>query len=346
MKSKRTSQAFTLVELLIVVAIITILAALSLPSIKSMMSGQKVTQASNSVQAHIQSARARAVASGRKVAAVLEIGLSGNSVIALSFGQEFPPYQGDLPDSTGMLADMNNDGFYDRINISQLDGSLAFQTPTVYGVGDFVQVGNNQTIFAITAVNINTQANPNIAQIDFQNPPMAVVSNGNSVQTAASQLPTSINPISRFKITRKPAKSFVPPTMLPRGTCIDLTSSGMGLTGIEFSSYTNPIMIVFDERGSLAYIADGTGAQSRPTGVVHLLVGRIEQTSTTQLVKIETEPSSINSNINDNENVWISINPYSGNVYSSPLAAGSEGSSGRLAVARSFATNVVPRSQE
>ena len=64
--------AFTLVELLIVMAIILLLAAVALPSVKALLHGQKVTQASRMVQAHIESARARAIAAGSHVAVILE----------------------------------------------------------------------------------------------------------------------------------------------------------------------------------------------------------------------------------------------------------------------------------
>jgi hypothetical protein len=107
-------------------------------------------------------------------------------------------------------------------------------------------------------------------------------------------------------------------------------------------------MIVFDERGTIAYVTDGTSAPQRVSGIVHLLVGRTEQVSTVAplSIKLESDPSSFNANINDKDNSWVSINPYSGAVYSSAVQAGSEGGplATRISVARSFATSATTRS--
>ena len=62
----------TLVELLIVVSIITILAAATLPTFRTVLDQRKTTQAAMLVRNMLESARSRAVANGRPVAVVLE----------------------------------------------------------------------------------------------------------------------------------------------------------------------------------------------------------------------------------------------------------------------------------
>jgi prepilin-type N-terminal cleavage/methylation domain-containing protein len=349
MKIAAQRQAFTLVELLIVMAIMLLLAAVALPSVRTMLHGQKVTQASRMVQAHIEAARARAIASGSYVAVVLERQSNENhTTTRLSTGQVFPPYQGDITGATGVLSDTKGlnstvaDGYYDQVMLDQLYASLV--DSGVFGAGDFIQFGDRESLFVIESWSKVGAT----SVIQFANPPY-VTRSGTNYALQEPQLPASTASTVPFRIFRKPTKSFVQATVLPRGTCVDLSVSGVGPSGNEFFSLgALPVMIVFDERGTIAYVTDGTSAPQRVSGIVHLLVGRTEQVSTVAplSIKLESDPSSFNANINDKDNSWVSINPYSGAVYSSAVQAGSEGGplATRISVARSFATSATTRS--
>lgn len=76
MKEKTTSRcrrhAMTLIELLTILGIVTLLAALILPSVKNLMVTRKSSQAAIVVRNFIESARARAIGKNRSVAVVLE----------------------------------------------------------------------------------------------------------------------------------------------------------------------------------------------------------------------------------------------------------------------------------
>ncbi len=88
--------AFTLVELLTVLGIATLLAALILPSVKGLLNDRKTSQSAIMVKNYIEAARARAIGKNRSVAVVLER-LSGRA------------------------ADVNNDGI---INMLDTDSTL------------------------------------------------------------------------------------------------------------------------------------------------------------------------------------------------------------------------------
>lgn len=346
-----TRRAFTLVELLVVMAIILLLAAVALPSVRTLLHGQKVTQASRMVQAHVESAKARAIASSSHVAVVLERQSNeNNTTTRLSIGQVFPPYQGDITGATGVLGDMRSlnanvaDGYYDQITLDPLYASLV--DSGVFGEGDFIQFGDRENLFLIESWN-KVGA---LSIITFANPPY-VNRGGTNYALQEAQLPSSGNATVPFRIFRKPTKSFVQSTVLPRGTCVDLSVSGVGPSGNDFfSNAALPVMIVFDERGTIAYVTDGASAPERVSGIVHLLVGRTEQVSTTAplSVKLDTDPTSFNANINDKENSWVSINPYSGAVYSSAVQTGSETGplATRIGAARAFATSATTRSAD
>lgn len=65
-------RAMTLVELLVVLAIVSALAALVLPAVKGMIADRKTSQSAIVVKNYIESARARAIGKNRSVAVVLE----------------------------------------------------------------------------------------------------------------------------------------------------------------------------------------------------------------------------------------------------------------------------------
>lgn len=62
----------TLVELLVTLGIVTLLAALILPTVKGLLNSRKASQAGLLVRNYLEAARARAIASGREVSVVLE----------------------------------------------------------------------------------------------------------------------------------------------------------------------------------------------------------------------------------------------------------------------------------
>lgn len=88
----------TLVELLMVLGIVSLLAALILPSVKGMMADRKTSQAAILVKNYFEAARARALGKNRSVAVVLErlsgraMDVNEDSVIDLQDAQLNPNY--------------------------------------------------------------------------------------------------------------------------------------------------------------------------------------------------------------------------------------------------------------
>lgn len=69
---KSHRRGFTLVELLVTLAVISALAVIVLPSVKTMLSDRRGSQAAIMVKNYLEAARSRAIASGKPVAVVLE----------------------------------------------------------------------------------------------------------------------------------------------------------------------------------------------------------------------------------------------------------------------------------
>ena len=67
---RRRSHGLTLVELLVVVGVVSVLAAVMLPGIKSVLTDRKSSQGAIMVRNYLEAARARAIGRNRAVAVV------------------------------------------------------------------------------------------------------------------------------------------------------------------------------------------------------------------------------------------------------------------------------------
>ncbi len=378
----RAPSAFTLVELLVVMGIITLVAAFTLPNIKGLLKDQKITQGVRQIKAYAESAKARAIATGRPVALIIErmkLDNSGASADAatndtsarLSIGEVFPPYAGDWAGTTATISQHPTIAGVQIASIALAQAaSIASQTGIV-DVDDVIQFGDSPQTYRITGVVVNA---PTDVQILFQNPPFDPIT---TLPTGEATLfpvaPMSTPPASlplTFRIFRKPSKSLVGNITLPRGICIDLSVSGIGRSGREFGAesisgampspagYYGPIYIVFNPVGSVQDLYYATAPNNRTLdtvrhpvgGMIHLLVGKTEQVfsnpagdlsnnlpgylSNTVILPPSGPRDDLTYNILDSSNYWLTINPFSGAIYSSQVQQLNNSATGPLADAR------------
>lgn len=113
----RVASGFTLVELLVVLFLLLILAAVALPTIRNVLLDQKNARAARSIASFIDIARSRAIAEGREVGVYLERlseDLDGSGLPTDQFGAAssirlrqmtgMPPYSGESSDAVAELA--------------------------------------------------------------------------------------------------------------------------------------------------------------------------------------------------------------------------------------------------
>lgn len=326
---RKLRDAYTLVELLVVMAALTILAAVMLPSIKSLLHDQKVAAASRMVKAHFEAAQARAIAGNSPVAVIFERtnALLPNTVMRLSIGQVFPPYEGDTTATMGTLTSSGGI-FYDTLTVAIGEASLLSNAAGVFTAGDYLQLDDRQSIYQVLSVNNGV--------VVFANPVAG--------QEGDLQVNSRMTDRARFRLYRKPTKSFLQTLTLPRGTCVDLSVSGLGINGVQFATAaTGQAMIVFNAQGRIAYWNNGVDGPMAATSLLHVLVGRTEQVSAStppMEVANPDDTSTFNANINDSNNAWLTVNPFTGAITSSGLQAGNETGTfaARLQTARAFAT--------
>jgi len=392
----------TLIELLIVMGILTILATISLGTVKGLLKDQKITQAARLVEQYIETARVRALTSGRPVAVFIErvgmTGVGGNAVPSnytatrLSIGEVFPPYGGDSIGTKGVLVDVlmpsvpaRNflDGHADEIVFNRdevvsgfgLNGTDGFIQP-----GDTIEFEGFDGRFSIESIRPDTTTTPNKMRVSFFNPPASYNANRGLLPHYGSPTSLPINPAHPpevgFRVYRRPTKSLVGAITLPRGTCIDLSASGLGpgsagagdlmatspfsLTHNASSATTAPagpattvrpgsysrIAVLFSGEGRLSAVIPETKLLSGPAfdqpqlveagQILYLLVGRTDQvvpgeTANRQQLKqsilqrsLPSSADPITSNLLDSGNIWISCNPFTGEIKSGPVAEVSE----------------------
>jgi type II secretory pathway pseudopilin PulG len=318
------------------------------------------------------------------------------SVTRLQVGEVFPPYTGDVENVIGILGELDystltdgngniatsrgpNDGHADQIIFSLVDVVSAFGNgnsadPLNNGFikpGDLIEFEGFEGRYSIERYQLNSNGT---LSVHFFNPPVGYT-NLRNLKTAASRHAiyekASYAPVGpqmrvpapgmsvRFRAYRQPTRSLVGSIVLPRGTCIDLSVSGIGLNDSALepsgsfhlsgppagSSTPNPgdfsrIALVFNSDGRLGYLIDENTLRDPKkvfgsgSSMIYLMIGRIEQVlpgfpvNSLKLSSIQHPDYGAGelppSNLANPESVWVTCNPFTGEVKTSPVADTSE----------------------
>jgi len=323
-RSSNIVRGMTLVELLVVVAIIMLLAAATIPRLRPEMDRSRIREAARSLQLYLSSARAQAMATGRPCGIQIErlVNYSAAGVAnAIEPGcstvvtqVESPvPYCGDSipvlnPPSPGSLATVTMPMPPSR---TQATVNIIFTggfTPTLVSQGDLIQLGCQGPMYTITGVTA-TQAT---AYID--------VSQGLSLPWNAGSSPVP------YKIFRQHVKSAAAPLQLPSPAVIDLTLSGPdqaqpGNQPVYWyfgPNDTSPVIIMFAPDGSVSQVYAGQNAPAtHPITPICLLVGNRQNVN---------DPNPQNWNSQSFNSLWVAINPPTGLIVTTDLSATSDNS--------------------
>jgi prepilin-type N-terminal cleavage/methylation domain-containing protein len=302
----------TLIELLATMAIMVLLIAAALPSIRPAVENRRIREAARALDIFINAARNRAMEIGRPAGIMIEPLIIrddyGKPVSSVSFAMTVdqvevpPPYCGD---SIGAYAKV----WLERPDLNAppiLKATLNY-CRNIISIGDQVQFNNQGPLYSIIAPDI-IGADPTVTlalNTPVLNAPWGAI---------ASNAP--------YKIYRQPVKSHATPLMLPTGVVIDLESSGTdtGATARlwpygEFSLIGGSmpsINITFTPKGAVdrVFINHKPYPVSQP---IYLMVGKRERVPS-QVVQDNAGKYSDLVNYQDQNNLWVTLNPQNGTV--------------------------------
>lgn len=313
LKPHNRTRGVTLVELLVVITILMLLAAFSIPGLRGLTEDRKIREAARSLDVYISQGKTQAVEIQRPVGFVFErmnLGDENNPVLqpdACNVVRQVevpPPYAGDIAGALMTLAPIDTDRV--EFNISFVPTGGATMWDYLVEDGDQLQLNYQGRWYTITFPELEKN---NKRRVRFDTSPLL------SNEVLGAGLP--------FKVARQPQPSAVPPLRLPRDVVIDLFDSGYENTAPDtFGMYEpenprNP-MVLFAPNGSVsvvyAYPAIETPFVYKARAVmspIFLMIGKWERTrdgSGNTLAEDGLE------NWRDATNLWMAINPANGFV--------------------------------
>ena len=254
---RQATIAFTLVELLVVLAVISVLAGIALPTVKNSLREQRVARAASLLQSAIEEGRARSILAGGGGGVIIDRKGVDNIAdrcesIQIRMATTPRPYTGDIANSKakigvnlGVVGDVTDDvvTLWFNPTSAQLTRSASDITngifPTLINIGDKVDIGDASLPLAITDIGFGTVADRNSAGLLTTDIPDALVTSWIRVTVTRPEenldLTRFIGQNTTFSITRSPRAAIALPVEIPRGASIDLTASGIGRFGNEFS---------------------------------------------------------------------------------------------------------------
>ncbi|NND96421.1 MAG: prepilin-type N-terminal cleavage/methylation domain-containing protein [Pirellulaceae bacterium] len=271
-KLHSSRRAFTLIELMIVVFIVLLLAAISLPTVRNLLKDGRSAHQARQVVTILREARSRAIATKSEVGVLFDrLGTTNDFLrstsLQMRMSNSVPPYAGesaaaravlfhDPPANTGnaQVATLTatgptNAAFFTAADcpllyLSAVNGAGANQP---IGVFDRLELQGGRSVVMIRMLAVAAADSMGMGdgtKVIFD--PRERLFDSQS-SAASTTLPTVAFPGSiqqrssstavRFKIHRKPNVSMVGGLTLLKGMAIDLNYSGIGPAGVQLSQF-------------------------------------------------------------------------------------------------------------
>ncbi len=316
----------TLLELLIVMTILLMITAATIPIVVPAMQNRKMRESARLVSSYISGARSRAIETGRPVGVVFQRFNGLPFSMNLSYVEVPPPYSGD---SAGATISVSPTGMVNAIAGAQI-GLIRY--------GDTIKLNFHGPTFVIASA---TATDPEAGKA-VPDPATKAWRLVTATGTIAN-FPAAYATGTPFQIFRQPVRSSVAPLQLPEGIVVDLLNSGIGLNGsfqpatpvvpsmwMTMPPVTFDPIVVFAPGGSIAYVTKRSASAGsrliRPTESMYFLLGRRElmgdvfnKDPTMDTHDENLSPGVVGANAYLS-NYWISIGYQTGQVVTSENA--------------------------
>ena len=336
-------RAYTLVEILVVLFVLMLLAAIALPTVKDLLVNQKTSRAARNLVAFIDKARSRAISEQRSFGVLIERGVGTDDVFSLSQAIRVrqiagvPPYTGDASNAYAILKDHPTNANYAIAEFAIRDNQLLELSRRFYAGedtvgtvdqlpirnGDYLELPGGRMV-PITI--LGTVVNPADPSVRVTFPITELYPEG--------RRDLSSEPKVKYRIHRHPVVSATTPYSMPRGVVIDMNFSGVGIDGNQFASLlgtppSGDIEIIFGPDGSVQRVTQGTSwasgtlqwqaTQVPALGSIFLCVGDSDGLFSSEDGLFSDKKKSL-SNVLNLESIWVTINPNTGRCNASPMA--------------------------
>jgi len=336
--NRNRSRGLTLMELLVVVAVMVILLGAALPLLKIGLAGRRTREVSRELGTYVELAKSATAETGRESGLILQVDAlpeNGLPYVSQLFLAETPrPYAGDIVSARATIMSANTARFNDVASLPLLTYVDSQSLPFLVRPGDRIKFDYRGILYNITAVN----ADYTIVFSGLPSPPVGV------------SLP--------YQIFRRPEKSSSAPMQLSTGAVIDLSMSGFGLAEENIFDKTT-ISGVISEVESVAILFGPSGEMTRvlvnrvqtdpnasppkwpitipimPTDTLHLLIGGIDGVLLDDIANVNVG-DDLETNIENPDNLWVSIGHQSGRATTAENGW-TQGSPLSMPLARQFA---------
>ena len=341
----RQARGYTLVEILVVLFVLMLLAAIALPTVKDLLSNQKTSRAARNLTAFIDKVRSRAIAEQRPFGILIERGVGSNDPYGLDQSIRVrqiagvPPYSGDASNAFATLFPHPSNPALAIAEFTVKDNQLLELSRRIYSEGsDVYQVpirnGDYIELPGGRMVPVTIYPEPPQPYLTPPAEPMVRVAFRSQIYTPMVH---GISPVIlelNIEPHRHPVVSASTPFSMPRGVVIDMNFSGVGVAGRQFSSLVSDvnranIEIIFGPDGSVQRVTKAasweTGslewipAQEAALGSIFLCVGDSDGLWSEEDGLFSQDKKSL-SNLLNLESIWVTVNPYTGRCNASEMA--------------------------
>lgn len=291
-KTVERRSGVTLIEMLVVVAVMMLMLGLAAPMFRPEQDNTVARETARSLNAYIQEARAKAMATGRPcgVAFIPFEGYPSACVVAQQV--DVPPlYTGETYNSTVTVSGNGNNPTL-RFNDASSNWTVA---------GNKIRFGGRGVWYELTSATACKLQTGDANRPDSEFRPWT---NGSWTTTYEIQAA----PVSQAKNYLQ-AVGMAEPLKVVRGAAIDLYYSGVGTSGQFSNTGVSPIIIMFTPTGEVgfSYRIGARGSNSVPTDKIYILCGQWDRALTS------FTPEDNLRNYQTLDSYWIVIDPSTGN---------------------------------
>lgn len=296
----------TLVELLVVMSIMVMLVAVSIPVFKPMLESQRTAMAARTVAAALQRTRIKAIEEQKTYGLEFVRFTEGNAQnvsLQLRFLRETKPFV--TPEDMRVIVTNG------KISVCRLDKST---TPPSWTTSGADTATWNNHVEPGSQIRFGRQGR--LYELDADSPSQLASPYGPNGSGTGLTLPDQGGTQWAVEayVTRDTVATLIPQIVLPRGTVVDLrysgTSSNATPGAISFSG-NKKVAVIFSPAGYVRGIRNGAGGSGATNETLYFCIGEWDRSGDNYG---DTYTDDSRCNLLTPSNYWVTVNPKNGQV--------------------------------